>query len=244
MRIQTIAPMKAPILHIPSHSSESHDHTSSGKRGPYMKFSLLLSFVLALGTCYLCLVLPVLELLQSDRGWLSSFGTFGICLAFATPGLLLLYAINDLRKQVSRQGIINLCGVLYGALALVLGFVLLPLFLRELWGADVARFSFGVLFVALVVVLPIYVAHVKCLMREAGIEPQPGELLGRQTLQLMAFLMGMGLMGLLSVSGLMSTEMALGEYGNLMAPVSLLLVLLLPYLFYRISVCCFLPKHQ
>ncbi|MGZ0708521.1 hypothetical protein ACWPKO_09300 [Coraliomargarita sp. W4R53] len=211
-------------------------------RGILLKCSLFIGLVLALSSCCWWFVLPVIELIQSDRGWGGYLATGILCLIFGIPGLLLLYTVNELRKKLDRHTIKNFCGVLYGMLMLLAGFGGLQFVMHRFGGTEAAMFTSGTLFMAIAGLLPIYVAHAKCLMREAGIVPQHGEFFGRSVLQLLAFLMGMSLMRLLGDSELMKVSGGVDSDKNQLQMAGFLAVLLVPYLLYKFSVRLLIAK--
>lgn len=151
--------------------------------------------------------------------------------------MLLFLTVYELRKGVDRFTIKNFCGIFYGLLMLALGFFFLPMVFRSL-GDDYSKLStFASLFLAIAGLLPVYVAHAKALMHEANIEPKRGELFGRYVLGLLAFLLFICLVNVAELLGFLGSQVALGEFGEL---VTLLTLLVVPLVFYRLSVRCLL----
>ena len=234
--------MKSAKPEIILQSSERAEHS---ERGILLKCSLFIGLVLALGSCFWWFVLPVIELVQSDRGWGRCLATGILCLLFGIPGLLLLYSVNALRLKLNRHTIKNFCGVFYGMLLLLTSFLLFPILIPTvLVASEAGLFTFGSLFIVMLILLPIYVAHAKNLMREAGIVPLRGELLGRQMLQLLACLLGMSLMSMLGLLEMMDLGVSSSHRTNQIELFAFLVVLLLPYLLYKLSVRILIPTVE
>jgi|GEM_PF-3600784 len=204
-----------------------------------LNFSLLVGLILGLGSTALWFVLPLIELSQSTRGWVHGVTTLAMCALIGTPGMLLLYALKNLRDEADRTTIKNFCGIFYGMLMLVVGFLLLPMWLIYPLGVEPTLGTSGSLFVAIAGLLPIYVAHTKALMRESGIEPQPGEYFGRYTLGLLGFLLMTCLMNLARMTGMMDSPVS-DDRGVRMLT-TFLFVLIIPLVGYRLSVRWLLP---
>ncbi len=208
---------------------------------PALCFSLFAGLAFATLSTGFCVVLPLLELFQSDRSVFSRVTTFALCLLLGSPGMLLFYTAYELREEVELYTVKNFCGVLYAFLMLASGFVLLPMALRSWGNFDSSLITFGSLFLAIAGLLPVYVAHAKALMREAGHEPLRGEWFGRQTLGLLAFLLLVCLINLTEHFGLLGVEMILGDYGDLISSVIFFSTFLIPIFFYVLAVRWLVP---